>query len=486
MRNWKRLLKMGLVGLMVVIGSLSLWVPAQAASSAPQTPTSSPVSIMGINLAGGFTQEPLDSNQVSGHTVTLAAKGTRNILEAATNPFGSRKYVWWESTDGGNTYSTVGSNSTTYTFTAPNVTQPTELLFQAEYDFTGIGLFYNEWSRIAAVEVEPSRVPATAIKVTADKTYLNNSDTTLVHADLTPSNSTDQVTWTSSDPSLATVDEYGDVTATDVSSKTDGTAHDHGTVTITGKANGHSDDVKITIGALQDVNTVEGKAATFSLKDLPDGVTVNNWYRVQDGESTALNSTDTSYTINKPTQAGDDGTSYYAVLNYTVSGSTKTITTNSAKLNVEKSGLISLTAVPDFNFGDVDLLDLSQGLTLDNLDAIADGQAYDGNSNGSLSVMDSRDTGGSWTLTAALQPFGFVGSNGGQLGSTSLDLYDPNNRLDITIPDNDQATSIYTSSDYDGQDWDVSNSQLDMGASPLASAGSYESTVTWTLTVAPS
>lgn len=486
MRNWKQLLKMGLLGLVIIIGSLSLWVPARAASSAPQTPTSPPVSIMGINLAGGFTQQPMDSNQVSGYKVTLAAKGTRNLLEAATNPFGSRKYVWWESTDNGNTYSTVGSNSTTYTFTAPTVTQPTQLLFQVEYDFTGIGLFYNEWSRIATVDVEPSRVPATAIKVTADKAYLNNSDTTLVHAILTPSNATDHVTWTSSDPSLAKVDEYGDVTATDVSSQTDGTAHDHGTVTITGKTNGHSADVKIAIGALQDVDTVEGKAATFSLKDLPKDVTVNNWYRVQDGQSTALNTTDTSYTITKPTQSGDDGTSYYAVLNYTVNGSTKSITTNSARLSVTKSGLVSLMAVPDFNFGEANLSDLSQALTLDNLDDLAQGQAYDGNGNGELSVLDSRYAGGPWTLSATLQPFGFIGDDGGQLGTTSLDLYDPSNRLDKTIPANGEATAIYTSSDYDGQDWDVSNTQLNLGPSPLASAGNYDSTITWTLTEAPS
>ncbi|WP_125763709.1 Ig-like domain-containing protein [Levilactobacillus mulengensis] len=490
MRRWQQQLIRLVIGLLIGLSTLGIGISAQAAS-APQTPTSPPTTIMGINLAGGFTQEPIDSNHISGDTVTLSAKGTRNILEALTNPFGSRKYVWWESTDGGNTYSTVGSNSTTYSFTAPTVSSVTNLYFQCEYDFTGIGFFYSEWSRIATVTVLPNRVPTTSIKVSADSTSLYNGEITTVHATLTPSTATDPITWTSSNPSLATVDEYGNVVATDTSSDTSGTADDHGTVTITGYSNGKSDSVKITIGTLQNVTVNEGSDATFTLKDLPDGMTVANWYRVEDGTATALNSTATSYTVSKATVAGDNGTSYYATLNYTLNGSTKSVNTNSALLTVNKSGLLALTAVPNFNFGGIEATTLCQGdVTLDNMDVASNdsnGSAYDGNDEGSLSVTDSRETGGDWTLSATLPQFTLADADtDGHLGATTLDVYDPADRLDQNVPANNEATTIYTSSDYDGQDFDVTDSQLLLGQDPLVTAGDYQSTITWTLSVAPS
>lgn len=475
------------IGLLIGLSWLG-WGISASAASAPQDPTSPPVSIMGINLAGGFTQEPIDSNDVSGSSVTLSAKGTRNILEALSNPFGSRKYVWWESTDGGTTYSKVGSNSQTYQFTAPSVSKTTPLYFQCEYDFTGIGFFYSEWSRIATVNVSPNRIPATGIHVTSDSPGLYNGESTTVHAALTPTTATDPITWTSSNPGLASVDEYGNVIATDTSSSTSGTANDHGIVTITGAVNGHKDSVKIMIGALQDVSVNEGKDATFTLKDLPSGMSVADWYRVdQDGTVTSLDTTSNSYTINKASVLGDNGTSYYATLNYTINGSTKSVNTNAALLTVNKSGLLSLTAVPNFNFGTIDVATLIQGdATLDNMDTTTTGSAHDGNDNGELTVFDSRTTGGNWTLTASLAPFTLANTGGGHLGAVNLDLYDPTARLDENVPSNNMATKIYTSSDYDGQTFDVTNSQLNFTQDSQVISGDYESIITWTLSVAPS
>jgi len=482
-RKWQLRLLFGLIAL---ISGFGLIIQAQAAKTAPQPPTSSPSSVLGLNLSGGFTQQPIDSNQVAGSTVTLSAKGTRSALEAATNLLGSRKYVWWESTDNGQTYQTVGKNSSTYSFTAPEVTSPTPLLFQVQYDFTGIGLFSDDWSRIATVTVTPSRIPATDIQVSADKTSLNNGETTMVHASLSPATATDPVTWKSSDSNLATVDSYGDVTATNASSDTSGTADDHGTVTITGTANGHSDSVKITVGSLQNVTVQEGTAATFTLADIPSGMTVSNWYRVKDGKSTALNSTASSYTIKSPTNATDDGTSYYAALNYTVNGTVKTVTTNAALLTVTKGGDLTLKSVPNLDFGTVNLETLSKGTTLATTDtAIDGGPAYDGNNEGNLDVTDNRSVGGDWTLSASLAPFGSAGANSGRLGSTQLELNDNSERLTKTIPANNTSTPIFTQSGYKSQSFTVTDSKLIIAASPLASAATYHSTITWTLAVAP-
>ncbi|KLD59545.1 hypothetical protein WP50_17575 [Lactiplantibacillus plantarum] len=89
------------------------------------------------------------------------------------------------------------------------MTKTTHLYFQVQYDFSGVGAFPDYWSKIAKVTVTPARVVTTGIKVTSDDAWLNNAQTTMVHAALTPEEATDPITWKSSDPSLAAVDEYG-------------------------------------------------------------------------------------------------------------------------------------------------------------------------------------------------------------------------------------------------------------------------------------
>lgn len=123
-----------LVGLGVATSTL-------AAKTAPQSPSSPPSSILGLNLSGGFSQQPIDSNVIGGNSVTLSVRAQRSALEAATSLLSGRKYVWWESTDEGQTYQKVGTNSRTYTFTAPQVSKTTHLYFQVQYDFSGVGAF---------------------------------------------------------------------------------------------------------------------------------------------------------------------------------------------------------------------------------------------------------------------------------------------------------------------------------------------------------
>ncbi|VDG23857.1 WxL domain-containing protein [Lactiplantibacillus mudanjiangensis] len=481
-RKWLSYL-LGLSWLLV-----SLWVPimSQAASAtAPQTPSSPPSSILGLNLAGGFRQQPQDVNQVAGQTVTLAAKGTRNALEAATSLLNSRKYVWWESTDGGQTYQQVGSNSATYSFTAPNVTTSTPLYFQVQYKSSGISAFSDYWSRIAQVTVEPSRIAATGIKVSADTTTLSNSESTAVHADLSPSNSTDQVTWKSSDSTLASVDDYGNVDAADASSDTSGKADDHGIVTITGTVNGISDHVDIMVGSLQDETVMEGTPATFQLPTLPADVTVSNWYRVKDGKSTALNSQATSYTIKSPTNADDDGTGYYATLTYTVNGKPQTVTTNAALLTVTKGGSLTLRAVPNFNFGSVSLKALASGTQLKTTSATTNGTAVDGNDQYQMAVSDQRTVGNAWTLSASLAPFGTSAYGGASITNAQLTLVDASQNLSVTLPADNQQQTIASQNGYHSQSYDVTASYLTVGHNPLVSAGTYQSIINWTLGVVP-
>lgn len=46
-----------LVGLGIVTSAL-------AAKTAPQSPSSPPSSVLGLNLSGGFSQQPIDSNVI--------------------------------------------------------------------------------------------------------------------------------------------------------------------------------------------------------------------------------------------------------------------------------------------------------------------------------------------------------------------------------------------------------------------------------------
>lgn len=480
----KRFIREWLMMLAGLLMGVSISVVALAAKTAPQPPSSPPSSVLGLNLSGGFTQQPIDMNVISGSSVTISVKAQRSALEAATSLLNGRKYVWWQSSDG-QTYQKVGSNSQTYTFTAPQVTTTTPMYFQVQYAFSGIGTFPDDWSRVATINVTPARVPTTGIKVTTDDQSLNNSQTTTAHAALTPSDATDPVTWTSSNSDLATVDQYGNVTAADASTDTSGKADDHGLVTITGTSNGISDSTQVMVGALQDVTVVEGTPATFKLESLPDGLTVSNWYRVKNGQVTALNQTGTSYTINSPTNADDDGTSYYASLSFQVNGKPQTVTTNAALLTVKSGGKLALTAVPNLNFGSLSLDSLAQGTTLNTSSTpTASGDGYDGNDDGKLAVTDARTVGGDWQLSAQLDPFTNQ-TDTTKLAGAQLDLKDTTGKIDQVLTAGASSQSIYTQSGYQGQTFTMTPSTLKLSADPSASTGQYQSTILWTLATVP-
>ncbi|MCL3855411.1 WxL domain-containing protein [Lactiplantibacillus plantarum] len=472
-------------GLMVIsmLVGLGIVTSALAAKTAPQSPSSPPSSVLGLNLSGGFSQQPIDSNVIGGNSVTLSVRAQRSALEAATSLLSGRKYVWWESTDEGQTYQKIGTNSRTYTFNAPQVTKTTHLYFQVQYDFSGVGAFPDYWSKIAKVTVTPARVVTTGIKVTSDDAWLNNAQTTMVHAALTPEEATDPITWKSSDPSLAAVDEYGNVTAADAATDNSGQADDHGTVTITGTSNGLSDSVKILVGALQDVTVVEGTPATFTLPALPEGVTVSNWYRVKNSKATALNVTDMSYTVKVPTNADDDGTAYYASLSYPVNGKPQTVTTNAALLTVKSGGRLSLSAVPNFNFGTLNLQRLAQGTDLaTDPTAVKANDGNDGNNDYRLAVVDDRTVGADWQLMASLSPFTAGNTT---IKTARLMLKDSTGVLNQTIPTDGSTTSVYRQTGHQSQTFDVAPSSLQLPATPLATPGEYQSIITWTLAIVP-
>lgn len=132
-------------------------------------------------------------------------------------------------------------------------------------------------------------VPATGITL-PENTTIERGSTTQLTAELTPENATSEVTWSSSDTSIATVDESGVVTGVKA-----------GTATITAKVSDEVSDtceVTVTNPAITGELTVSGNAVfgetlTASLSGYDTGVTYT-WYREGTTDSIA---TGAQYTI---------------------------------------------------------------------------------------------------------------------------------------------------------------------------------------------
>ncbi|WP_249270676.1 WxL domain-containing protein [Lactiplantibacillus plantarum] len=212
-------------------------------------------------------------------------------------------------------------------------------------------------------------------------------------------------------------------------------------------------------------------------------MTVSNWYRVKNGKATALNVTDASYTVKVPTNADDDGTAYYASLSYPVNGKPQTVTTNAALLTVKSGGRLSLSAVPNFNFGTLNLQRLAQGTDLaTDPTAVKANDGYDGNNDYRLAVVDDRTVGADWQLMASLSPFTAGNTT---IKTARLMLKDSTGVLNQTIPTDGSTTSVYRQTGHQSQTFDVAPSSLQLPATPLATPGGYQSIITWTLAIVP-
>lgn len=180
--------------------------------------------LLGVTISG------VESISATGST-TLTATPTFS----GSSDNSSVSYTWTilEGTD----YVSISSNGNSAVLTGQNGTA------EEQYITVQVTAKYNgsEKSEIFVVTVgkgkEPE-IPATSI----DISYYNSSldikegDTLSLYATLTPSYTTDEVIWTSSDGTIATVNQDGTVTGIK-----------EGVVTITATAGSVSDSVEITI-----------------------------------------------------------------------------------------------------------------------------------------------------------------------------------------------------------------------------------------------
>lgn len=175
--------------------------------------------------AGGSVEsdgdEPTTKPNVSGVTLSdanlnLVCDGANNTatLTATITPEGAEGTISWSSSD--EDVATVNNG----TVTAVGVGTATITVTVTDSDGEVLATATRE------VNVTKTPVPATSITIDPDSTTIYVGRTEQLKANLEPSNSTDTITWSSSDESVATVDAQGVVTAIK-----------KGTATITATAN---------------------------------------------------------------------------------------------------------------------------------------------------------------------------------------------------------------------------------------------------------
>ncbi len=313
--------------------------------------------IYGYNPSG-FTAQPADLNMVQGQKKSLSA--TIGLAYAQIpNPLTRYTYIyqWYEAADPKGTQGFTKINGATDASYELNNLKVGTHYFQLWYERVDkntnsiIDMQNSYFSRIAKVEVFPEK-PIQQVKVTTNKEYLYNNqnfpDTAKATAIPTPSDTTSRLSWSSSDPALAKVDNDGVVTSN--------TNQNSGKVTITARYT-NTDGVTykegsaiITVGGgLNDQRINSGEDLTLKILGMSKtSIYQVRWFKVGTSnpvktviknETTNQNNLLT-YTV-KGARKEYNGSQYYAEINCNTKDSQGQIhsgliyTTRAAKVSVD-------------------------------------------------------------------------------------------------------------------------------------------------------
>ncbi|MFC6323554.1 Ig-like domain-containing protein [Companilactobacillus baiquanensis] len=310
-----------------------------------ETPTPIPGSVLGALLSAGYRKQPTKETYAKmGSTVTLYTDSDRSALSSWSNWFARPKYQWYyrpyydknwipiSKEDGGTNKNLKIKEEVKRTrYYQQQVTWNT-------FPSTVI------YSNLAMVSFTDFEVPATGIKTEVDDSYLynmkDNNSSVYAHAQLIPFNSTNRITWSSSNDNLAKIDpDTGLITANNVGNS--------GKLLITATANdeeGNSNNnitssFEIEVGGGLDSQTIKsGKTATFKIRgNIDQQQTSINWYKVQNSTPVKVAESGISYTT-PPAKLPDDGTQYFAEIKINERTNSQKLTTSHATLTVESSG----------------------------------------------------------------------------------------------------------------------------------------------------
>lgn len=316
-------------------------------------------------------------------------------------------------------------------------------------------------------------------------------------------NATTDVTWSGDNSSLASVNaQTGVVTANAAATP------QTGTLTITG--NYAKDDetrtqtTKLVVGRVATPSPVAA-GASFTLNSPSASGWTYQWQTKANGSDTWTTIPGATAATYTETAALSDDEAQYRVQ---VTTGSATVTSNAVTLAVNPAGL-TLVQVPDFQFKHAVVGETTAQMTdptvADLINGTYSGGTIDWNNPTSVYsdwllpqnespviVSDTRASGSTFSLSMAVSPFktssGYLSSAAG--GTATLAMVDPtaSSTQQVNVLDNNTPVTLVSGASVDaatGRYTYARQPMLAIAKSPRASAGQYQSTVTWTATAGP-
>ena len=237
----------------------------------------------------------------------------------------------------------------------------------------------------------------TGVTLSETTLTLEVGDTATLAATVTPTNATNQnVTWESSNPSVAAVDESGKATAVTPGEATITVTTEDGSKTATCTVIVHTATTITT--QPQSVSVTEGQSATFSVTATGDNLRYQWQINSGNGWSDITGATDASYTIDRTTTAMG-GNQYCCV----VTGDGGETTSSAATLTVNERPTIPPVIPPTVSEETIDaILDAEPGETvtvaLEESDTVLDADVFETLAGQDITLEIALEGGVTWTV----------------------------------------------------------------------------------------
>ena len=240
-------------------------------------------------LGLGITTQPRDVIIDEGSAAIFSVTASGDI----------QSYQWQVSDDRGTTWKDI-PDATEATYT---VTDTTPAMSGYQYHCVVKDIYGNSvTSNAVSLTVDAVTVPVNGVSLNKSETTLTVGGTAQLTATVTPTNATNQnVTWESSNPSVATVDESGKVTAVAPGEATITVTTEDGSKTATCTVIVHTATTITT--QPQSVSVTEGQSAAFSVTATGDNLRYQWQLYSGNSWSDITGATDASYTIDRTTTA---------------------------------------------------------------------------------------------------------------------------------------------------------------------------------------
>ena len=335
-------------------------------------------------LGLGITTQPRDVIIDEGSAAIFSVTASGDI----------QSYQWQVSDDRGTTWKDI-PDATEATYT---VTDTTPAMSGYQYHCVVNDTYGNSViSNAVSLTVNAVTVPVTGVSLNKSETTLTVGGTAQLTATITPTNATNQnVTWESSNPSVATVDESGKVTAVASGEATITVTTEDGSKTATCTVIVHTATTITT--QPQSVSVTEGQSATFNVTASGDNLRYQWQINSGNGWSAITGATDASYTIDRTTTAMS-GNQYHCI----VTGDGGEVASDAAMLTVNDRPTISPVTPPSVSEETIDAInDAEPGETvsvaLEDGDTTLDAEVFETLAGQDITLEIALEGGVTWTV----------------------------------------------------------------------------------------